>query len=1353
MGSYRHIRSALIGCMIAGAVSACGAKNKTATRTPSRISAADLAASAFSISKPSGGPTYISSGNEIRIEGKCLSGATVEIQGAISNTMRCHQGAFAFDVSKDNDATYDFTLIQTDGNNNQATKSFQWTRNSSVPTTPTITSPDTNPLYSNLSMIPLKGSCTPKNTVRIAGLPAPVLTCSDKGVFATFLTTSVDGKYDLKITQRSLTGVDSGEGLFTWVRDTVAPAAPKITSPNPNKGSNHKMTLTGECEVGSTVALMGDIPTSPVDCPSGTFQIPLTATEDTTYKFTLFQVDAAKNQSPTVAFTWIKDKVPPSPPAILSPTPNPFTTNQKTIYIQASCKAEHQISYVSGAVSGKVLCSSGTVTIPLSANTDGHFSAQLLQIDPTGNQSTPTTFSWTLDTKAPPAPEITSPEVKSHTSSDSKLEVSGSCESGTKVYLEGALESLIGDCSSSVFKFKLAADDDDTYLYHLRQIDKAGNASMTSIWTWIKNSEIPPAPTIISPPSAIFHSNQNILEISGTCVTDAVVRVASGGSEEGSAPCTKGLFTLNVERKEDASFDFEIIQTSKSGVESAARALTWVRDTVAPDAPRVASPAGLKGITNGDQFVISGTCEKQGTVELVGLEEQSVTCSVGNYSFLIGSKEDGTFSYKVYQTDLAGNTSEAVPVEWARDTLPPGTIKFESPTIQPYLTGSPAFKLIGVCELGTKVRLHSNSSNLDTDTTCSDSGRFEFPISRTEDGKDSYTVSQLDEAGNFSDGVVFDWILDRSLPGTPKFISPGPNPFYTNWNEVELQLDCDVMNPGPSVVTLSGDLESSDMITPAGVFSQECQEGKVAFLIKKPLDGTYRIYAHQTNTATKTESAKDTFILVLDTVAPSQMRLISPASADYTSPRALSVLALCETGAKVTIAGAVDTGGVCKDGTFSLYLNELADGKHTFYLFQEDAAGNGSPKTTLTWVRSSKAPAPPVILTPSTVTPLGNRSPLIVSGNCTPGYQVVMEGEQQDKVQCSEKGQFTFSLNSDSDGVRNYKFKQFWMDLYSDETPLQWTYDTEAPVVEFKSVPASIMSEPTASFDFYSQEEGVKFYCKIDLDEAVPCSSVYSVNVEPGLHVFSIYGLDPAGNTGTSVGTKWTYQSSSTVGLYRFAHDNLLADSSGNRISLKADGEDLESARGIFETEGASLEGKTKLHFPMASAELDFTSADFTVEGFFKADSDKFDEKTSMIILSKGDKREEPSFELRIARREDSPFFELAVTGIDGKRIIEKSENLGSIPMNQLVYFALVRDGTTMNVLYGEKPGGGLRTLIQIDLGSKDAKLIPSNNPLMIGGGLEDDENHFNFHGVLDEFRISNRALNPVLTPTGEFKN
>jgi hypothetical protein len=308
-------------------------------------------------------------------------------------------------------------------------------------------------------------------------------------------------------------------------------------------------------------------------------------------------------------------------------------------------------------------------------------------------------------------------------------------------------------------------------------------------------------------------------------------------------------------------------------------------------------------------------------------------------------------------------------------------------------------------------------------------------------------------------------------------------------------------------------------------------------------------------------------------------------------------------------------------------------------------------------------------------------------------------------------------------------------------------------VVEFKSVPTSILSEPTASFDFYSQEEGVKFYCKIDLDEAVPCSSVYSVNVEPGLHVFSIYGLDPAGNTGKSVGTKWTYESSSTVGLYHFIHDNLLADSSANRISLKAYGEYPESARGIFETEGASIDGKTKLHFPLSTAQLDFTVSNFTVEGFFRADSDRFDENSSMIILSKGDKREEPSFELRIARREDSPFFELVATGIDGKRIIEKSENLGSIPMNNLVYFALIRDGATMNVLYGEKPGVALRTLIQIDLGSRDAKLIPSTNPLKIGGGLEDDETYFNFHGVLDELRISNRALSPVLTPTEEFKN
>jgi hypothetical protein len=223
------------------------------------------------------------------------------------------------------------------------------------------------------------------------------------------------------------------------------------------------------------------------------------------------------------------------------------------------------------------------------------------------------------------------------------------------------------------------------------------------------------------------------------------------------------------------------------------------------------------------------------------------------------------------------------------------------------------------------------------------------------------------------------------------------------------------------------------------------------------------------------------------------------------------------------------------------------------------------------------------------------------------------------------------------------------------------------------------------------------------------------------------------------------------VALYHFTKDAPLADSSGNKNFLTVEGSDPAMDRGVFGTDGALLNGTTKLHVPLEASKLDLTTNDFTVEGFFIAAAD-IEDNTSMILLSKADKRDQPTLELRFARVKDAYFLELVTNVVDGNLVIAQSENLGTLPMNSPVYFSLVRRGATVSLGYSERPGMTVRTLIQTDLGSTDARLSPSESPLMIGGGIEENPSYLNFRGTLDEFRISNRALDPSISPTEEFK-
>src|SRR5207249_3680348 len=124
---------------------------------------------------------------------------------------------------------------------------------------------------------------------------------------------------------------------------------------------------------------------------------------DGSHTFQVRAIDAAGNTDPTPAsFTWIIDTIAPATPTLTATPANP--TNQTTASFSFSDN-QAGVSFLcqlDGAAFAT--CSSPKNYSGLS---QGSHTFSVRAQDGAGNQSNTTSFTWTIDTTAPPTPTIT----------------------------------------------------------------------------------------------------------------------------------------------------------------------------------------------------------------------------------------------------------------------------------------------------------------------------------------------------------------------------------------------------------------------------------------------------------------------------------------------------------------------------------------------------------------------------------------------------------------------------------------------------------------------------------------------------------------------------------------------------------------------------------------------------------------------------------------------------------------------------------------------------------------------------------------------------------------------------------
>ena len=636
-----------------------------------------------------------------------------------------------------------------------------------APDPPVITAPATSPYLSNDAALTIAGTCETDATVTLSGAASDSALCV-AGTFSVTLTVAGDGTHDVQLVQTDPATNTSASTAFRWVRDTTAPAAPTVTAPsaNPYTAATDDVTVAGACETGATVYLDGD-DTADVVCAAGAYSFELHETVDASYDYTLFQADAAGNESSATPLQWVRDTAIPTAPVVTSPAATPYDSAGSSLTLSGSCTTPYEV-YLQGASTQHVTCAAGAFSLDVTAASDGSYAYQLFQENPlTGLASASTAFTWRRDTTAPDEIVVTSPPSNPYFSGDDTIQIAGDCETGATVTMTGSATDA-ATCVAGGFAFSVTKLVNTTYNFNLVQTDRAGNPSLAVLFQWVRDNSIPPTPVVTSPLTPSFSTGTQ-LTITGTCVTGYTVHLTGAATDE--QVCAGAAFSFVAATAADGTYVFSVYQTNLAGTDSSATSITWTRDNVAPAAVVLTSPASNPYVSGDTTFALQGSCENAATVSLGGAQAGTDTCAGGTFRFDLTKSVDGTYNYTLSQTDRAGNASPSTGFQWTRNTSIPPTPVLSSPTPNPFTSNGSAITVAGSCN-GTNPVIVTGAAS--ASTTCA-GGAFSFGFNETVDGTYVYAVHQENAlTGIPSSAVDATWVRDTTPTAAPTFSSLTP---------------------------------------------------------------------------------------------------------------------------------------------------------------------------------------------------------------------------------------------------------------------------------------------------------------------------------------------------------------------------------------------------------------------------------------------------------------------------------------------------------------------------------------------------------------------------------------------------
>jgi hypothetical protein len=637
-------------------------------------------------------------------------------------------------------------------------------------------------------------------------------------------------------------------------------------------------------------------------------------------------------------------------------------------------------------------------------------------VDAAGNTSVATDpITFTHDSIAPAAPEITSPADGTHTSSaDVSLSGTGA---GDILIFDG--ESQIGTVEDAMGSWSHTATglSEGSHAFTATARDEALNESGPSDAVNVVVDQTAPAmPTVDYSPQPINASSHNATTVLGTAepnvgieivVTDVNLDTVQGtAAADGDGDYAD---VLDLTSLADGFLDIEVTATDAASNASSA-SITVAKDTQVAR-PSVDFTPEVITQANVDAVEVTGAGEAGSNLDVSFFSVGSGNPVVANTT--IG--EDGTFALTTDLSDLGDGTILATTVltDQSQNSVtsdcnqpqPNGCDQVEKDTTGPAVASlsitSPAegatvstaaVDVTGTAEANASVTLSEGEVELGSGVA---DANGDWAITTAElagDGAHTITATQSDEHGNAGTGSVSRTILlDLNAPSVVE-TSPGDDP--------------------------EGNTPVSDVTAVSATYSEELSSGTLSLTDKDgiPVSGSTAVAGDTVTwtsgfgelpdvsspyTATTTGedpggsgSESYSFTFHVDNTAPEAPSITSPEQNATLYSSAVQILGTAEADVTITVReGETEVGSTTANalGNWSLDA-EFANGSHTITATATDGAQESDPSVARTFTVDIEAPAAPTIVKPVEGATATNEK-VTISGTSEPNAAIsVREG-------------------------------------------------------------------------------------------------------------------------------------------------------------------------------------------------------------------------------------------------------------------------------------------------------------------------------------------------------------------------
>jgi LruC domain-containing protein len=282
--------------------------------------------------------------------------------------------------------------------------------------------------------------------------------------------------------------------------------------------------------------------------------------------------------------------------------------------------------------------------------------------------------------------------------------------------------------------------------------DAAGNTSLPATYTWAISMTVPTV-TLTGEPPAYSNNPTPSFTFVGTSPNGPMTSYICQVSGFAAQSCTSPYTTPNLSQ---GTYTIAVIGTDSTGTHSSPATYTWVVDLTPPTVTLTQTPLARTNQSTGT-FAFTVTDNNPGATAQCSLDGEAATSC--NASITYPNLTEGTHSFTIIATDIAGNVSQPVTYSWFIDLTPP-TIQILGGPGNPTTSTAANFTLqASDPNGGTVAQLLCRLDNA-TFTTCNSTPQFSgLPI-----GAHTFYAEAVDSVGNMSAPASYSWNITGDTP-------------------------------------------------------------------------------------------------------------------------------------------------------------------------------------------------------------------------------------------------------------------------------------------------------------------------------------------------------------------------------------------------------------------------------------------------------------------------------------------------------------------------------------------------------------------------------------------------------------